>query len=362
MNYKTALLLVTAILTVASAASQPFGETRTYQRGFKAGRELTFDISNKYGTIHITNGRNDSISVKAEVIASSSNLQRMRKMLESVNVNMVQAGNSIRVNTDFGTSVGFLFEDFKNLTNKFINYENRLQVNYYITMPAETDLIIGNMYGDVYLEDVNARLTLRHSNGSIQAGMIKNASEINLTFVNGSVGGIESGSITASFSEINIGHIGDVLVAGRSSKIEIESAGALDLNSRRDRIVIGKTESMKIDSYFSTISAEEVSADISIKSTYGSITLPLISRSFGSLMATSQFTELYFGFEKGTTAAIDIKAASAQLFLPATDAKLETQVISAEKDESVVFGTIGSGSARPSVKIDVTRGSLRIVN
>lgn len=362
MSFRIIVFIVAGLLPVASAAGQPFGETRTFERGFSTGRELTFDISNKYGTIQITRGKNDSVRVKAEIIASSSNLQRMRKMLDGVTINMVQAGNSIRVRTGFSANLGFLFEDFKNLTGKIINFENRLQVNYYITLPAGSDLIIDNMYGDIYLEDVEASLSLSHSNGSIQAGMIKNASDISLTFVNGSVGGIESGKITASFCEINIGQAGDVLVAGRSSKIEIESAGELDLNSRRDRIFIGNTESMKIDAYFSTISAEKVSGDIAIKSTYGSINLPLISRSFASLTATSQFTELYFGFEKGTAAAIDIRSASARLSMPFTDAKLETQVISAEKDESVVFGRIGTGSGRSVVKIDVTRGSLRIVN
>lgn len=359
MKYRLLILLL-GLPAIVPVLAQGYSETRTYKRSFSAGRDVALEITNKYGTIQVTNGRSDSILVRAEVVASSSNAQRMRKMMNGVSVNMAETAWSIRVQSDFSANPGFLFEDLKNLTGKLIPYENRLQVNYFITIPRGIALKIDNMYGDVYLEDVMGSLDLTLSNGSLQAGYIQKATDISLSFVNGTIAGIGSGRVSFSYSDLKIGESGDLDMTARSSKIELAAVEKLSVNSRRDKIFIGSLNSITADSYFSDFSIESTSDEVILKSSYGSFRAPALLKSLSLLSVNAQFTELYFGLENGLQAGVDIKTTSTSTSLPAANAKLSTQVLNREKNETVTFGNIGGDRAGTRIKIDAIKGSLTV--
>jgi hypothetical protein len=362
MKYRLLILLTVCLIIPQTIGAQAFSETRTFKRGFRAGKDLSFEIVSKYGTIEISNGKSDSVLIRAEVTATSSNSQRMRKMLNGVSVNMIETSYSIRVQSDFSSNPGFLFEDIKSITGKLIPYENRLQINYFIILPEGINIKIDNMYGDVYLEDVSAELSLKLSNGSLQTGAINRASLIELSFVNGSLAGISSGNINISYSDLKIGGSDNLTITAKSSKVELASVMSLNINSRRDKIFIGEAGSLTADAYFSDFSVESVSDEAMLKSTYGSFRTPSLLKSLTMLSVTSQFTDLYFGLEPGFQAGVDIKSTSTRTSLPAEGASLTTQVLNSEKNETVSYGYIGREKSGTRVKIDAVRGSLTIKN
>lgn len=360
MRYRILIFVFAIVATCATTIGQTFEESRSYSRDFMVSGKTDFEILNKYGTVQIVTGKNDSIKVRAEVVASSNNLQRMRKMLNGVAVNMTETGYSIRVQTDFSANMGFLLEDFKSITGKLIPFENRLRVNYFITVPEGTDIRIDNMFGDVYLEDVTGRLNLILSNGSIQTGAVSSQAILDLSFVNGSIKGIESGKVTASYSEISIGNSEDIELVARSSKIEMDACSKLIANTRRDKIFVGSARNINIDAYFSNISVESVADEIYLKSTYGSFTAPSISNNFTMVSATTQFTDIFLGFNQGTRAGADIKTATTTLQLPDSGVSFTNRLIGNEKNEMVIYGNIGRDNGTSRIKMDITRGSLTI--
>lgn len=360
MKYRLIILLSVCLSANLALHAQGFTETRTYKRTFPATEDLSFNIVNKYGTIQITNGRSDSVSVIAEVTASSPNAQRMRKMLNGISVNMAETAYSIRVQSDFSSNPGFLIEDLKSITGKIIPYENRLQVNYFIVVPPGINMTIDNMYGDVYLEDVMGNLSITLSNGSLQTGHIDKASLINLSFVNGSVSGIGDGKLSVSYSDLTVGESGDLDITTRSSKLELTSCEGLSLNSRRDKIFIGSTGRINADSYFSEIFIETASGEVILKSVYGSFRIPSLRNSLSLLSVNAQFTELYFGLEQKFRAGVDIKTTSTDTSFPRENTSLTEQTLNSDKKEVVIYGNIGGESPAAKIKIDAVRGSLTI--
>ncbi|MDX9928861.1 MAG: hypothetical protein RBS37_03315 [Bacteroidales bacterium] len=359
MGYRLLILTLAALLASTAAQAQTYEETRTFRNEFPVTKDMTVDVINKYGTIEVTRGSGDSVRVRAEVIASSSNSQRLRKLLNGVSVNMTGTDYSIRIATGFTSNPGFLLEDFKSLTGKLITFENRLQVNYYISVPENINLKIDNRYGDVYLDDVPGRLFLSLSNGSLQAGNIDDADEIYLSFVNGSIGSIKSGTLNTSYSEVTLGGAQSLSLICRSSRLEIESLGTVKIDSRRDKIFIGTVDNISIESYFSVISVESVSDEIDLKSLYGSFTVPLLYRNFSSVSVDSQFTDIYMGLQKGVTAGIDVRSSGAMISLPESE-KIRTEILNSEKNESVMSGTIGDNNSASRLRANLTKGSLTI--
>jgi len=358
MRYKVLLLASVYMSAIMLVDGQTYTESRTFKRAFGADKNTSLDIGNKYGTIQIINGKSDSLSVRAEVSVTSSDAKRTTKLLNDVTVNIIETGSIIRANSDFGSNPGFLIESFKNVTGKIISYDNRLEVNYYITVPEGISMKINNIYGDVYLEDVAGSLSITLSNGSLQTGYLAKATSIDLSFVNGSVKGINSGRISASYSDIKIGDSGSLEITSKSSKLEIDSCSGIKLNSRRDRVYIESVKELTADTYFSDVTAESVSDEINLKSNYGSVRITKLDKSFSLVSVTSQFTDIYFGLESDINTGVDIKTTSTKLSVSEVDENLKEKGISDGSDELVTYGYIGRDNSNSRIEIEALRGTL----
>jgi hypothetical protein len=65
---------------------QSYSEKRTYQKAFRVNKEMTLEITNKYGTIHLTTWNKDSVSIRAEIEAFASNESKLGKMFDGINI------------------------------------------------------------------------------------------------------------------------------------------------------------------------------------------------------------------------------------------------------------------------------------
>lgn len=360
MNFKVLPLLALLLSLNSASYGQNYTESRAFRKEFSADKNTSLDIVSKYGSIQIINGKSDSVLVRAEITVTSSNEQKTRKMLNDVSVNLVKTGSIIRVQSDFGKNPGFLLESFKNMTGKIISYDNQLEINYYITVPEGIALKIDNTYGDIYLEDIKGNLDLTLSNGSLQSGFLEKAADVNLTFVNGSVQGIQSGKISASYTELKIGNSGSLDIVSRSSKLEIDSCTGITINSRRDKVYIESVKKLSADSYFSDIIVESVNGEINLLSSYGSFRTTILRKSFSLVSITSQYTDINLGLEKEVSAGVDIKTTSSKLSLYDVDTHLEGQELNSEKKELATYGYIGKTGSNSRITVDALRGSLYI--
>ncbi|MCD4770121.1 MAG: hypothetical protein K8R35_08145, partial [Bacteroidales bacterium] len=71
MKYNSRLFLILAFLLgiAPKIAAQSFSESRTYQKNFSVNPEMSLDIKNKYGRVHVAESINDSLYIKVEITA-----------------------------------------------------------------------------------------------------------------------------------------------------------------------------------------------------------------------------------------------------------------------------------------------------
>ncbi|MBA4321528.1 MAG: hypothetical protein C0408_01800, partial [Odoribacter sp.] len=69
MKYKFTLTLILILISPLLLKGQSYSEMRSFQKAFLVNKEMTLEITNKYGTIHLTNWNKDSVSVRAEIEA-----------------------------------------------------------------------------------------------------------------------------------------------------------------------------------------------------------------------------------------------------------------------------------------------------
>jgi hypothetical protein len=358
MHYKLLFASLAFLFFSGIMAGQSFSEKRSFQKSAHTTREMTLEINNKYGTIQITPWDKDSVSVKVEIEANASSLDRMHKMLDGVDVNISATSFMVRAETQFTQNISMLFESFKGMTNKLISYDSRLQVNYFINAPDYLNMKIVNKYGDVYMEDNTGTFSLSLSNGSFKAGSLNKVNGMELTFCDATISKIITGNIDASFSEIEIGETGDLSVNSISSRYELKKTGRLETESKRDKFYIGSAISVSGTSYFTDYRIDDLSKEINIDTKYGSLDAGHVDKSFDLISINSSYSDIDIKFDQTASYNLDVKYVNTYVSFPEQDSKLEKKTLSEEKREYMTFGIIGKNPGSTKVKIDATRGKI----
>lgn len=358
MNYKiiNSVFLILCLSKIAGA--QQYSETRIFKKSVSVNNEMTLEINNKYGSIHISPTKTDSVTITAELQAFSSDEERSAKMLQGININISEAGHLVKAETVFSQTINMLIESFKGITKKIIPYDSKIEINYSITAPEYLKLRITNRYGDVYIENCSGGLTLDLSNGSFKAGSLMKRSQIRLNFCDASINKISEAYIDASFSEVSIEESDDISVTSVSSRYDLGKSARLDVKSRRDKFFIGTAESVRGNSYFTDFRLDKLEKGINLMSKYGRIDTDLVSKNFEMINVNSSYTDIYLTFEPSASYNIDIRHINAFVTTPGSYSSLEKKVLDEEKKEYLTFGSIGKSPGDRKVNIEATKGNI----
>jgi hypothetical protein len=360
MNYRIFPVSAIAVLLTCSLAGQSFNEKKDYHKSLPVTREMSLDVSNKYGTIHITPWNKDSVSVKVEVEANSSSLERLHKLFGGINVNITSSTFQVRAETEFSQTIDILFESFKGLTNKIIPYESRLQINYFISAPEYMDMNISNKYGDVYMEDNTGKFSLSLSNGSFKANSLNESGEIELTFCDATINKIKKGYLNVSFSDVEVGESQDLKINSISSRFDLKKAGKIDAESRRDKFYIGTVSEVRGNSYFTDYRIGELEKELDVVSKYGSLNASIIEKGLDMISINSSYSDLSLNFDPSVSYNLDIRQANAFVVLPEKNTDIEKKTINEDKKEYNFFGKVGRNPGNVKVSIDATHGNIYI--
>jgi hypothetical protein len=321
---------------------------------------MSLEVNNKYGTIQITPWNKDSVSVRVEVEANSSSLDRLHKMFNGININITGSSFQVRAESEFNQNIDILFESFMGMTNKLIPYESRLQINYFISVPEYLDMQITNKYGDVYMENNTGKFSLSLSNGNFKANSLNESNQIELTFCDATINKIRKGYINASFSDIEIGESQDIKINSISSRFDLKSAGKFDAESRRDKFYFGTVSEVRGNSYFTDYRIGELEKVIDVVTKYGSLNADNILKGLDFININSSYSDISLTFDPAASYNLDIRHINAFLILPEKNTEIEKKSINEDKKEYMTFGTVGKNPGNVKVSIDATRGNIYI--
>ncbi len=357
MSCKRVLILILVLLPFNRILPQGASETRSFIKGFPVSRESVVEVNNKYGNIEITTWDNDSVCVRAEIKASAPNQSKLVKMFDEISVKISGTGNQVLARTVFNQSLNGFFENFKGMTNKMINYESQVEINYYIKVPEYVNLRIESRYGDVFLEKTSGNFDLSLSNGSLKADVPGIKSNLSLSFCDATITSILSGSIDASFSDITISDIKRVRLKSISSKYRINKAGDIEIESRRDDLFIDNIENLEGDSYFTDFEVGSLSGSLNLVARYGNLDFDNIAPQFESVNINSGFSDISLDFDPEASYRIEVRTLNSFLSLP-SGIKSEERTLDSGKKEYMTTGTAGQDPGNRLLKIDANRGKI----
>ena len=361
MNCKAYFIAASLLAGSIAAAGQQVTDSKTFRKSFLADGEVLIEVTNKYGNISVSHTMSDSVSIRVEAEASSDNESKLKGMMSGIDISLTQSENRIIARTEVGRSVNTFLESFKGLTKSFINYDTKLQINYFIECPPHARLRIENSYGDVYIPDRTPELTLTLSNGSLHAGVIENAKQMNLTFCKAEIKSVREGRLSLNYGEMKCDSAGNISLTAIASKARIEYAGTINLDSKRDDITIEKAGVIRGSSFFSDIKVSELQKEAGLAMKYGNFSVNSLSAKFSLVDLNTSYTDVDFYVEAKSSYDLEIRHTNAFVSLPGITPEPERTTVNAESKIFLTSGKYGKTPDDSRIRIEATRGEIRIV-
>jgi hypothetical protein len=361
MKYNYPIIMMLLLPLSITLSGQEMSDSKTYSKTFPVSDNAVLEVTNKYGDVHISHNLKDHISIRAEVTATSNKGDRLDAMMSDVEISLTKTDATIRAVTSFSKGITPLFETLKGLTKNLINFDSRLKIDYFIECPAYTSLRITNSYGDVYIGDETSELELKLSNGNLDAGTVRKAQLMELTFCKANVKNISEGKLILSFSELRTREAQKVKLESISSKVWIDNCNTLDLDSKRDDLNFESVNVITGTSYFSDIIANNVTDEINLVVKYGNLSFENIMPGFSVIDLRSSYTDIDLVMTDKASYNLEIRHTNAFVSLPGITPEPERTEVSAEDKIYLTTAAVGKTPDRSMVRIDATRGEVRIL-
>jgi len=359
---KTKIILSAALyfLFAFNLSSQSVSEKRSFMRSMPLGADARLEVINKYGDIHITSWKKDSVYIMAEIEAFAPNRSKLEKMLEGIEVNITGSGNLVRAETEFGREITVLLESLKGLTGKLIEYESKVQINYFINIPDNVDIDIDNQFGDVSLENNNGIVSVNLANGDFEANSLDRISELSIDFGDAGINSVRSAKINSTFAKIIVTQSSELVINSTSSRFELGNAGKVEVESRRDKFFIGTISEISGVSYFTDYKIDNLTGNTDLDLKYGSFDVERVDDHFENIIIKSAYSDITTDFDNSASFEFEIRHTNAFVVMPDTNIKSRKEALNEDKKEYLLTGSIGGGTGSAKVRIDATRGNIYI--
>lgn len=360
-QYKQLLVLV-FLMTGLVTQAQDYRKSKVIEKTFELGDEAEFKIENKYGKVQIMNWDKNVISIEVEVEVRAKKESKAIDVLNEIDVNFLEFKGYYEAITVIGEEDKF-WGQMKSKTNSVFSDGNKTKIDYKIYLPSTVDLDIKNKYGDLLLDDHAGDVKIVLSNGDFRGGSLDGKTNLTMEFAYATIDHLENAQIKLDHkSELEVGSANAVSIDSRSSRFRIRQAERIDIVSHRDKIRIEKAGLIKVQSAYAYIEIEELWADLSAESRYGSINIDEIYEPASDLDLNVENTNINFNLPEDRFLAVEaIYNESAGLFFPTS---LRNKVSVKENEEDKLVKTTGDIGKRNGkilhLEITIVDGNLNV--
>jgi hypothetical protein len=341
LKYNLSLALVFILLLPALSQVEL---NKKVKKKYQVKNDHVLSIKNKFGQVRIKNWEESTFKIDVEVIAKGRSEASAQKILERIDIDISDNGNYISFSTDIN-----------NLNTR--NNES-FEINYDIMMPAENELLLENSFGDSYVEDRIGESRIKISYGALQAGYFEGSCDLEVSFGDANIDGIDRGDLEIKYSDVSIVEAGNLEISHQFSDLEIESMVNCELESKYGDVEIGKIETIDADVQFSGFSIGTLYKSLIMKASYVSdFEIDAVKPTFELIDINGKFGayELNFDGDFNGTLEAEFEFADMNAY------NLDIDYSFKEKDgqKRRYKGTIGEGG-NSKIIVDSSYGDLRI--
>jgi len=363
ISIRILFLLVLAISIPVLLSAQVYSEKREQGKSFKLKSGTSIQITNKYGNVNVLPWEKDSVRIDVSIVAQSKQASKVVKILSTIDCEMMATANSISARTVFYDNSATFWKDVVSYAGQVINTSNNLQINYTVYMPVTNDIKIENKFGNVYMDSHSGNVDIIVSNGDLQARNFNGRVKLKIEFGSANFQDAGEAQLTINYSDLTARKINKLNLNSRSSTIDIEETGSIELVSSRDKLVVKSCNSLSGDASFSRIRINELEAMCTMNSKYGELRLNNVTRDFRNINITSEYTDIYLGLNPSDSYSLDLvydAKTNLNISAPISN-QLKKETLNAKSGTIQANGNIGK-TGTSHVSVAAKSGSLSVLN
>ncbi len=309
--YKKISGLLFTLLLASSVSAQDID--CNFKKSYFATKGTCISISNKYGNINVISSDKDSAYICATISINQGNEELLKKSVNLIDVKFDKTDDTIKVVTTF---------DKRFFSSPLRDGRKSFRVDYIITMPKTTGLIIVNEFGNITLDELSGPVFIRLSQGVLTA---KKLSRDNIK----PISMITADNAKIMIDDINwlnmkvwncpsviLGQAKALLVTSSFTKIRIENISSLVTTSKSDNYNIGSIKNLVSVSSYSSFNIGELTGQLRSSPTFGSITVDLLNPEFSLIDLDAKHTIIDLTINDMISFRTDIVATGSTIDFP----------------------------------------------
>lgn len=351
MKLPPGLAVALLLMLPAVLPAQDHTARRSVERQFAVSRESTLEIQNKYGQIQVVTWDRDSADIRVDIRLTESSASKLRKLKDDISIQFSRTGSYLLARSRFESEKGRIARELRSIGPTITGSNKHVEINYTLYVPAYLDIVLTNKFGDIYLDNMSGSVEVDLSNGVINADRLEGHTSISLSFGNGLVRSMGSGSMNLNYSDMTLGDASQLDLVSKSSTLNADSINVLKINSRRDKLNFQQVEYLYGNSDFTQVRIYDFLKESDVYMKYGKLTMDRVVPEFSKIYVESEYTDINLNFEENSAFAVNIlHHDKAVIQLPYNE--MQTDQAIDENDYYRIRGTLGGADPAASVTID----------
>ena len=279
-NLTIALLVISTM--IASAVGAEF--TKQIRNGWTKSSVTELKVTNKFGEVKINDLGGDSVTIKVVIKVDNKSEVRANDLLNKIQINIQKTGGLVTAETT-------IKEDFRN--------NETFTIDYLINIPKDKDLNITNKYGNIIINELNAKGYFQVNYGSFTAGKINapsgNPVKIIIGYGQADMGKINDADMEFKYSKLVADEINHLVLDSKYSTITLHKTVSLTLDSQYDGINIDEIDNLKSISKYTNYKVGLLTGSFDIDTRYGSVRISKVGLKFENIKIINSYGGINIG-------------------------------------------------------------------
>jgi len=276
-----ALLILSSSMLVSAAGSE---YTKNIKKAWAKGSVSALKVTNKFGEIKINDLGGDSVTIKVVITIDNSSENRAKDLMDKIQIEFQKTGGLVSAETQ-------IQEDFKS--------KQSFTIDYLINIPKDRDLDINNRYGNVVVNDLEAKGTFNISYGSLTAGHLKAPSgspiAIQVNYGKADIETINHAVMEFKYSKLYIGEIDQLVLEMKYSTLNLHKIKNLTLDSKYDGVNIDEIDNLKSVSKYTNYKIGLLMGSFDLDTGYGSVRIDKVDSKFDEIKIVNSYGGINIG-------------------------------------------------------------------
>ena len=343
---KYAVLAIGLLLIPGTMSAQDTERDKRITKSYKVNdNRLAFSVINKFGKVQITTWDNPQIDVEVVIKVDNRSESRALKMLDQINVAIVETSQSISFETRIDGS----------LNNR---KDEEFAINYTIKMPSNLALKVKNSFGDTYIGAYDGPAELDIAYGNIKAETFSNDLRLELSFGDGDINSAKRTDLTVKYSKLSMGKVSNATINQQFSDLEIDELEDVNLDSKYGNVEFGSLNNITGKVSFSGFELELLRRSMDLVTSYsGDFTVRKVSKGFQRISLEGKFGSFDIGLESGANASVEANLKYCDMSY--SGVPFEFNYVVKDHNSKEYRGKLGSGQ-NGSIRISSDYGDVRV--